>query len=109
MFAVVKAPNDAPLFSFNKKSFHTRNSLVRLLDKCVFEAGLSLADYSWHSFRRGAAVFAFELGLADSAVQLLGDWSSPAFKHYLDFAFVKKVSVAEKIANSFDRHVKELC
>ena len=35
------------------------------------------------SFRRGAAVFAFELGFADSAVQLLGDWSSLAIKNHL--------------------------
>ena len=57
---------------------------MRMLDNCVFNAGLSLADYSWHSFRRGSAVFAFELGLADSAVQLLGDWTSPAFKRYIE-------------------------
>ena len=105
----VSVPNDAPLFSYSRKSFHTRHSLTRLLDHCVFGAGLSLADFSWHSFRRGAAVFAFELGLADSAVQLLGDWSSSAFKHYLEFAFVRKVSVSETIAKSFDAHVKELC
>ena len=78
-----------------------------MLDQCIVEAGLSPKDYSWHSFRRGAAVFAFELGLADSAVQLLGDWSSSAFKHYLEFAFLKKVSVAETIADYFDAHVKD--
>ena len=86
----MKAPNDAPLFAFSKKDFHSRFSLIRLLDKCLFDAGMSFADYSWHSFRRGAAVFAFELGLADSAMQLLGDWSSSVFKTYLEFAFVKK-------------------
>ena len=108
LFETVKAPKAAPLFSFSKENFHSRASLVRLLDLCVFEAGLSLTDYSWHSFRRGAAVFAFELGLADSAVQLLGDWSSPAFKNYLEFAFLKKVSVAKKIAESFDLQVNKL-
>ena len=74
----------------------------------MFSAGLPLADYSWHSFRRGAAVFAFELGLADSAVQLLGDWSSSAFKNYLEFAFSRKASVAKKISRSFDDHVNKL-
>ena len=108
LFDMVKVPNDAPLFSFKNKDFHSKFSLVRLLDKCVFGAGLSLADYSWHSFRRGSAVFAFELGLADSAVQLLGDWSSAAFKKYLEFAFIRKLSVAEKIAKSFNAHVKNL-
>ena len=66
---------------------------------------MSLSDFSWNSFRRGAAVFAFELGLADSAVQLLGDWSSSAFKSYLEFTFVRKMSVAKKISKSFDYYV----
>ena len=108
LFDVVIVPDSAPLFSFTKIKFHTRFSLVRLLDQCIFEAGLPLADYSWHSFRRGAAVFAFELGLADSAVQLLGDWSSAAFKRYLEFAFVRKVSIAKKISKNFDRFVSDL-
>ena len=108
LFSLVKAPNDAPLFAFSKKDFHSRFSLIRLLDKCLFDAGMSLADYSWHSFRRGAAVFAFELGLADSAVQLLGDWSSSAFKTYLEFAFVKKAAVAKDISKNFDVYVNKL-
>ena len=107
LFDTVKAPKAAPLFSFSKANYHSRASLVRLLDLCIFEAGLSLTDYSWHSFRRGAAVFAFELGLADSAVQLLGDWSSLAFKNYLEFAFLKKVSVAKEIAENFDLQLKK--
>ena len=108
LLSCVKADNEAPLFSFSANSFHTRYSLTRILDKCIFEAGLSLRDYSWHSFRRGAAVFAFELGLEDSAVQLLGDWSSLAFKNYLEFAFDRKVSIARKIAHKFDGVVKDL-
>ena len=102
----VKAPACAPLFSFASDKFHTRHSLVPMLDQCVAEASLSPADYSWHSFRRGAAVFAFELGLADSAVQLLGDWSSSAFKNYLEFSFLRKVDIAEAIANNFDSCIK---
>ena len=95
-------------FSFSKKDFHSRHTLVRLLDKCVYNADLSLSDYSWHSFRRGAAVFAFELGLADSAVQLLGDWSSSAFKNYLEFSFMRKVTIAKQISASFDEKMKHV-
>ena len=105
LFSTVKVPANAPLFSFNKNDFHSRHSLVNLLDLCVRKAELPPSDYSWHSFRRGSAVFAFELGLADSAVQLLGDWASSAFKNYLEFSFSKKVSVARDIAASFDEHV----
>ena len=103
----VSTPGSAPLFSYSGSRFHTRHTLSKMLDSCVSDAGLSPSDYSWHSFRRGAAVFAFELGLADSAVQLLGDWSSSAFKHYLEFAFLKKVDVAETIAACFDATVKD--
>ena len=53
-------------------------------------------------------MFAFELGLADTAVQLLGDWSSLAFKQYLEFAYVRKASVAKKIAKSFNAYVNKV-
>ena len=104
----VEAPGNAPLFTYAKDKFHTKNSLVTILNMCVSEAELSPSDYSWHSFRRGAAVFAFELGLADSSVQLLGDWASSAFKNYLEFSFKKKVAVSEAIACNFDECVKNV-
>ena len=105
LFSKINPSGNAPLFSFNKKDFHSRSSLIRLLNLCLYYAGLSFSDYSWHSFRRGAAVFAFELGLADSAVQLLGDWSSSAFKNYLEFAFIRKADIARTIAANFDKKV----
>ena len=108
LFSIVKVPANAPLFSFSKKCYHSRYSLVKFLEVCVRKAELAPSDYSWHSFRRGSAVFAFELGLADSAVQLLGDWASSAFKNYLEFSFSKKVAVAKDIAVSFDQHVNSL-
>ena len=107
LFVKVNMPMDAPLFSYKKCKYHSKHTLSKLLDMCLFEACLSPKDYSWHSFRRGSAVFAFELGLADSAVQLLGDWSSSAFKHYLEFSFLRKVTVAETIASKFDLYVKD--
>ena len=108
LFSMVKVPSDAPLFSFKCNDYHSRYSLVNMLNLCIQRVGLSGSDYSWHSFRRGAAVFAFELGLADSAVQLLGDWSSAAFKIYLEFAFIRKATIAKKIARSFDSHLSQL-
>ena len=106
LFKVSKASGNVPLFTYAKDKYHTRNSLVSLLNMCLLDAGLDQSDYSWHSFRRGAAVFAFEMGLADSAVQLLGDWSSSAFKSYLEFSFSRKVDVSEAIVKSFELSVK---
>ena len=107
LFSIVKVSSDSPLFTYKENVYHSRHSLVKLLELCVSKAGLSMSDYSWHSFRRGAAVFAFELGLADSAVQLLGDWSSAAFKNYLEFAFIRKAAIAKKVARSFDGQLKQ--
>ena len=108
LFSQVTVPPNAPLFSHSKSCFHSRHSLLGLLNKCLSESRLRVRDFSWHSFRRGAAVFAFDLGLEDSSVQLLGDWSSAAFKTYLEFAFKRKVSVAREIAISFNKEVKRL-
>ena len=108
LFSAVKVPNSSPIFTYQKNVFLTKCSLIRMLDQCIFKAGLPPYEYSWHSFRRGAAVFAFELGLDESAVQLLGDWSSSAFKHYLEFAFVRKVEIAKKISKCLDKVVKKL-
>ena len=108
LFKNVNAPGSAPLFTYASNKFHTRNSLVTLLEMCLSEAGLDTSDYSWHSFRRGSAVFAFELGLADSAVQLLGDWSSSAFKNYLEFSYKRKKQISDTIASNFDVCIKNL-
>ena len=111
LLSVYDAPKSYPLFLYDsfdgkKKLFHTRHSLVSFLDKCVIALNLSTADYSWHSFRRGSAVFAYELGLADSDVQLLGDWSSSAYKNYLEFVFKSKVSISETLARNFSNSIQ---
>ena len=106
LFVNVKLHKDDPLFSYDRNQFHSRYSLSKLLEICLAEAALSPKDYSWHSFRRGSAMFAFEQGLADSAVQLLGDWSSSAFKRYLEFDVNRRADVAEIIAEKFDHCVR---
>ena len=100
LFSKVAMPDKSPLFTYSVKEFHSKCSLTRLLDYCLIEAGLSLTDYSWHSFRRGAAVFAFESDLSEHAVQLLGDWSSAAFTHYLEFAFSKRYQWLNKLQSA---------
>jgi integrase len=44
------------------------------------------ADFRGHSFRRGAASWAFEIGVPGELIQLYGDWSSDAYKLYLEFS-----------------------
>lgn len=45
--------------------------------------GLSPHLYTGHSFRIGAATTAAECGVLDSTIQMLGRWSSMAYKTYI--------------------------
>ena len=36
--------------------------------------------YSTHSFRRGAATFAYEAGVESETVKIMGDWRSDCFR-----------------------------
>lgn len=49
--------------------------------------------YSSHSFRRGGASFAFKAGVPSELIQLQGDWSSDAYKLYLQYSDEDKTRV----------------
>ena len=46
--------------------------------------GYDAKAFSGHSLRRGAAVSATAAGVSDALIQLLGRWSSDAYKVYLE-------------------------
>ena len=56
------------------------NNFVGAFKKLVMAAGLDWTKYSGHSFRRGGATFAFNLGVNPELIQYLGDWASDAYK-----------------------------
>ena len=61
-------------------------------------AGVSYPHlYRGHSFRRGAATFAFNSGVPGELVQHFGDWASDAYKAYLEFSLPARVKVAEQM------------
>jgi hypothetical protein len=45
--------------------------------------GLDTDRYKGHSFRIGAASYAYEKGLPDERIQLMGRWKSNAYKKYI--------------------------
>lgn len=71
------------------------DGVIRWLTKSIFiktfrdlaaEAGDSdPAAYSGHSFRRGGASWAFQAGVPGELIQVMGDWSSDAYRRYLEF------------------------
>lgn len=50
-----------------------------------------------HSFRRGAATWAFSCGVPGEPIQLYGDWSSDAYKLYLEYSLESKLALANQL------------
>ena len=74
-------PTNFPLFRLSSGAF-SRFSVVTALKKWLFLAGLEQADYSGHSFRKGAAQHAADHGMLDEMIQKLGRWTSNTFRLY---------------------------
>ena len=83
LLETVDASEDAPAFSFAKKSFITYKVFTTRMKLLLSTAGLNPDLYSGHSFRRGGASFLFSIGASQLMVQVLGDWSSMVYTRYL--------------------------
>ena len=57
-------------------------------------------SYRGHSFRRGGTTWAFKVGVPGELIQIFGDWSSDAYKGYLDLTSDSKFLLAERIKTS---------
>ncbi|KAF4769439.1 hypothetical protein HAV15_008849 [Penicillium sp. str.  len=90
-----KAP-DAPLFSFHRRPFN-RNNFLSTLSTKLKALGIHANGYSGHSFRKGAAQHAHDSGILDDQIQVLGRWTSDAFRVY----FTTNTSVLYKLNHQF--------
>ena len=72
------AQPSGPLFTFHNGTYLTRAYLSDLLQLCYPELNLNT-----HSFRIGGAFTAASIGRPDSAILLLGRWSSDAYLRYI--------------------------
>ena len=59
-----------------------RTRVLSALFLRLSKIGIQDSDYSGHSFRRGAAQYASNMGIFDSEIQILGRWFSAAFQLY---------------------------
>ena len=65
----------------------TKPSFVSQFRTCLSHIGVPHANrYRGHSFRRGAASWAFSYSLPGELIRLYGDWSSDSYKLYLEFS-----------------------
>ena len=53
-----------------------------------------VSSFTGHSFRRGGATWAFHSGVPGELIQVMGDWSSDAYKNYLEFSMQDKKDLA---------------
>jgi integrase len=58
------------------------------------------ARFTGHSFRRGGATWAFQAGVPGELIQVMGDWSSDAYKQYLEFSMENKLKLASLFSYS---------
>lgn len=87
---------DAPLFSFHRRPF-SRNNFLSTLSTKLKALGIQADGYSGHSFRKGAAQHAHDSGILDDQIQVLGRWTSEAFRVY----FTTNASVLYKLNHQF--------
>ena len=75
------AANNTPLF--NAGSGFSRQLVTNMLRNTLHSLGYK-GNYAGHSFRRGAATWAKEMGLTDEEIQILGRWKSYSHRLYIE-------------------------
>ena len=90
----LRGDSRGPLFTFQDGSQLTRLVMSNLLSTCFPDCSLDS-----HSFRIGGASAAASGGLSDAAIQILGRWSSEAFKRYLHYSDAAVCEAALRMAD----------
>ena len=78
-----KPNRGGPLSRTSTGKFLTRGMMCRLVNDTLRSNNLSIAPYSTHSFRIGAATTAAAAGIPDSKIKILGRWSSSVYQRYV--------------------------
>lgn len=95
VFLRFRGYDSGPLFRFANGAFLTRANMVWLLQHALNKDNLNT-----HSFRIGGASAAAAAGCPDSVIQILGRWSSNAFREYLRLDDATLANLARSMCNS---------
>ncbi len=99
-FLAHPASSTSPAFHTATCGPITAELFVNRLRSVLHQLGLRSIDYSGHSFRRGGATLAANLSVADSDIQLFGDWASSAYQRYLSSSLRRKTELAKTLAGA---------
>ena len=83
LFRTQPGSPDNPLFSRMFGSF-IRSYVIDKVKELLLRAGINSANFSGHSFRKGAAVSAAARGISKENIKLLGRWRSDAVDVYIN-------------------------
>ena len=88
----------APLFCVGRieQQPFTREYVVQKLRELGIHSGLGVAAWNGHSFRRGAATWAAEVGISEAQIQTLGRWRSDAYKAYIEYSQAERISLSQR-------------
>ena len=85
----------------------TRDRFITEFRRALSAAGVPHASsFRGHSFRRGAASWAFNHGVPGELIQLYGDWTSDAYKVYLEFSVESKLAFAQQLRSAIHASIK---
>ena len=106
MINTVKAGPLDPAFaipSANGTLALSANQLVARLRKWLKLIGEDSTQYSLHSLHRGGTTFAYRSNLESEMIKTLGDWSSDAFKRYVDISIDQRYSSMQKFVQELNK------
>lgn len=91
-------PQSAPLFCIGRAEQRpfTREHVVRTLRSLAISSGLGGDAWNGHSFRRGAATWAAQVGIPEAQIQTLGRWRSDAYKTYIEYSDSERLSLSHR-------------
>ena len=82
----------------------TREYVVQKLHQIAITCGLGRAVWNGHSFRRGAATWAAEVGIPEAQIQILGRWRSDAYKSYIEYSKEERINFSQRFQQPASRY-----
>jgi hypothetical protein len=89
----------APLFVRQGGLAFTREYVIKELQQLALAAGLP-GNFTGHSFRRGAATWAWQQGISEDDIKVLGRWKSEAVQRYIEKPAGEKARLAKRLTSS---------
>jgi len=80
----------------HKQQAFTWEYVVQRLQYLATIVGLGQGRWNEHSFRRGAATWAAQVGITEAEIQTLGRWRSYAYKVYIEYTREEHIALSRR-------------